>query len=84
MQAIENISSLVQEYQSIIENSPNLDRESLENQLAEEADWTDRGAEELVCARYRRKFSQRPNRRTVPRHKTSAVPASTERDGLRS
>lgn len=45
MQTAENISFLVQEYQSIVEDSS---RESLKNRLVEEADWTDQGAEELI------------------------------------
>lgn len=48
MQSVENLSALVQEYKSIVESLPDLDRESIVKRLVAEADWTDRGAAELV------------------------------------
>ena len=48
MQTMQNVSSLTQEYQSIIADSGDPGRESLKERLVQEADWTYNGAETLV------------------------------------
>jgi len=49
MQTIENVSFLTHEYQSIISDVDGFDRESLKERLVRDADWTFRGAEEVLC-----------------------------------
>jgi hypothetical protein len=48
MQTLHDISFLIQEYQNIIPDNDDIDREFLKEQLVQEADWTYRGAETLV------------------------------------
>jgi len=48
MQMIENVSFLTHEYQSIVSDVDGFDRESLKEQLVRDADWTFRGAEEVL------------------------------------